>query len=270
MRLSEGRRDHPPTLPRTNEKPWTKLKKNKSIQIVQADKGNATVILDAKDYDAKVHALLDDQKSYRLLKKDPTKSTERKFLDVIRDLKKKKKICESFYEKIRPSEGSSKPALFYGRIKLHKEGKPLRPVVATCGTATYGLARQLSSILRPLVASSKHIIKNTKHLVDYMEWIVLQDDEMLVSFDVKGLFTSIPVSEAIEICERRLQMDKTLSKRTSMDVNTIISLIRFCLTNTSFLYGGKPYQQLDGVAMGSPLSPVIADIFMADLEEKAL
>ena len=103
-----------------------------------------------------------------------------------------------------------------------------------------------------------------------MEWIVLQDDEMLVSFDVKSLFTSIPVSEAIDICERRLQMDKTLSKRTSMDVNTIISLIRFCLTNTSFLYGGKPYQQLDGVAMGSPLSPVIADIFMADLEEKAI
>ena len=107
-----------------------------------------------------------------------------------------------------------------------------------------------------------------------MEWIVLQDDEMLVSFDVNSLFPSklIPVSEAIEICERRLQMDKTLSKRvrTSMDVNTIISLIRFCLTNTSFLYGGKPYQQLDGVAMGSPLSPVIADIFMADLEEKVL
>ena len=103
-----------------------------------------------------------------------------------------------------------------------------------------------------------------------MEWIVLQYDEMLVSFDVKSLFTSIPVSEAIEICERRLQMDKTLSKRTSMDVNTIISPIRFCLTNTSFLYGGKPYQQLDGVAMGSPLSPVIANIFMADLEEKAL
>ena len=93
-----------------------------------------------------------------------------------------------------------------------------------------------------------------------MEWIVLQDDEMLVSFDFKSLFTSIPVSEAIEICERRLQVDKTLYKRTSMDVSTIISMIHFCLTNTSFLYGGKPYEQLDGVAMGSPLSPVIVGI----------
>ena len=103
-----------------------------------------------------------------------------------------------------------------------------------------------------------------------MEWIVLQDDEMLVRFDVKSLFTSIPVSEGIEICERRFQMDKTLSKRTSVDVNTIISMICSCLTNTSFLYGGKPYQQLDCVAMAWPLSQVIEDIFMADLEEKAL
>ena len=102
-----------------------------------------------------------------------------------------------------------------------------------------------------------------------MEWIVLKEDEMLVSFDVKSLFTSIPVSEAIEICERRLRMNKTLPKRTSMDVDTIMLLVQFCLNNTSFLYGTQPYQQLDSLAMGTPLSPVIADIFMVDLEEKA-
>ena len=103
-----------------------------------------------------------------------------------------------------------------------------------------------------------------------MEWIVLKEDEMLVSFDVKSLFTSIPVSEAIEICERRLRVDKALPKRTSMDVDTIMLLVLLCLNNTSFLYGGQPYQQPDGVAMGSPLSPIIADIFMVDLEEKAI
>ena len=50
----------------------------------------------------------------------------------------------------------------------------------------------------------------------------------------------------------------------------VILLVRFCLNNTSLLYGGQPYQQLDGVAMGSPLSPVIADIFLVDLEENAI
>ena len=50
-------------------------------------------------------------------------------MDVIRHLKKRKKISDSFYEKFRLPEGSSKPALFYGGIKLHKEGEPLRTVV---------------------------------------------------------------------------------------------------------------------------------------------
>ena len=71
---------------------WKKLKKNKALQISQADKGNATIVLDAADYDAKVHELLDDCTFYDRLKKDPTRATDRKFLDVIRDLKKGRKF----------------------------------------------------------------------------------------------------------------------------------------------------------------------------------
>ena len=54
---------------------------------------------------------------------------------------------------------------------------------------------------------------------------------------------------------------KTLSERTQLDVPTIIQLLRFCLTSTAFQYRGQHYKQLDGVAMGSPVSPNIADIF---------
>ena len=98
----------------------------------------------------------------------------------------------------------------------------------------------------------------------------LMDDEVLVSYDVKSLFTNIPVEEAIIICERRLHADATLPKRTTMSVPIIISLLRFCLTSTSFRYNNQHYQQLDGVAMGSPVSPVVSDIFMEDFEDKAL
>ena len=54
-----------------------------------------------------------------------------------------------------------------------------------------------------------------------------------------------------------------------MDVDTIIRLLKFCLTTTVFQYRGTHYQQLDGLAMGSPVSPVIADIFMEDPEDFA-
>ena len=60
---------------------------DKDIQILQADKGNATVVLDADDYESKAHDLLDDTTSYQVLKKDPTQATERKLLTRLRDLR---------------------------------------------------------------------------------------------------------------------------------------------------------------------------------------
>ena len=78
------------------------------------------MILNTTDYDSKVHALLDDRVSIAVLKKDQTRATERNILSLIRSLRTSKKISEAFYDRVRPAEGSSKPALFYGRVKLLK------------------------------------------------------------------------------------------------------------------------------------------------------
>ena len=48
---------------------------------------------------------------------------------------------------------------------------------------------------------------NTVDLVDKLDDVVLRDDEMLVSYNVKRLFTSIPVEESIQVCEKRLIVD---------------------------------------------------------------
>ena len=82
--------------------------------------------------------------------------------------------------------------------------------------------------------------------------INLRENKILVSYDVKSLFTSIPVEESLGICERKLREDNTLNEQTSMDV-TIVRLLRFCLTTTAFQFKGTHYQQLNGVAMGSPV-----------------
>ena len=98
--------------------------------------------MNTKDYYEKVHALLDEEDSYSVLKKDPTKATERKLLSILEDLHKEKKISDVFYDRTRPSEGSDRPARFYGRVKLHKENAQLGPVVTTCGTSTYNPAQR--------------------------------------------------------------------------------------------------------------------------------
>ena len=55
-----------------------------------------------------------------------------------------------------------------------------------------------------------------------------------------------------------------------MSVSHITSLLEYCLRSTYFVFQGEYYAQLEGAAMGSPLSPIIANIYMEEFETKAL
>jgi diphthamide biosynthesis methyltransferase len=89
----------------------------------------------------------------------------------------------------------------------------------------------------------------------------------LVSFDVKSLFTSIPLKLAIECMEESLA---NYDDELPIPKEEIIDLLKLCLESTFFQYNGSFYQQLHGTAMGSPVSVVVAEIVMQRLEERAL
>ena len=55
-----------------------------------------------------------------------------------------------------------------------------------------------------------------------------------------------------------------------MSIQTIVTLLEICLKNTYFLFQGKCYEQVQDTAMGSPISPLIANLFMEEFEVKAL
>ena len=77
--------------------------------------------------------------------------------------------------------------------------------------------------------------------MDSMENITLDENEELGSFDVKALFTSILLEEAIKICEQRLRDDASLAERTKLTADTVIRFLRFCLMNSAFQYNGVHY-----------------------------
>ena len=91
-----------------------------------------------------------------------------------------------------------------------------------------------------------------------------------MSYDVKALFTSVPIEPAIEIIKKHLEEDKELQQRTSMTVNNIICLLEFYLKNTYFLFQGRCYEQAEGVTMGSPISPIVANLYMEEFVIKDL
>jgi hypothetical protein len=80
---------------------------------------------------------------------------------------------------------------------------------------------------------------------------------MMVSFDVVSLFTNVPIEDSIQLLSKHFEQ-------------STLALFKHVLTSTYFSFDGQFYEQTDGVAMGSPLSPVIANFFMEDFENKAL
>ena len=89
----------------------------------------------------------------------------------------------------------------------------------------------------------------------------------MVSFDVVSLFTRVPLTEAIEVISHRLLQDETLEERSGLPPQEICHLTNLCLRSTYFQFGELFFEQLEGAAMGSPLSPVVANLFMEHLEE---
>ena len=99
-----------------------------------------------------------------------------------------------------------------------------------------------------------------------MQGIHLQPDQCIMSYDVKALFTSVPIQSAINIITISLEEDGELQQRTSMSVSHIICLLEFCLRSTYFTFQGRYYEELEGAAMGSTISPIVANLHMEDFE----
>ena len=92
----------------------------------------------------------------------------------------------------------------------------------------------------------------------------------MVSFDVSSLFTNVPIVEAIDIIRDRLEEDDSLEDRTPLSPHRVAELLQLCLRSTYFSFNGEFYEQREGAAMGSPVSAVVANLYMEFFEELAL
>jgi hypothetical protein len=79
----------------------------------------------------------------------------------------------------------------------------------------------------------------------------------MVGFDVVSVFTKVPITDSLELLNHHFEDD-------------VLALFKHMLTSTYFCFDGQFYEQTDRVAMGSPLSLVIANFFMEDFEKKAI
>ena len=139
--------------------------------------------------------------------------------------------------------------------------------VSFSGSPTYELSKHLTSILKRITDDSRHKLQSIDNFIDAIKTVQIPDDHKLVSFDVKSLFTSIPLQLALDCT--KTAMNKS-PYQPPLPTDDLMDLLHLCLTATYFQYNGKHYKQLHGTAMGSPVSVVVAEIIMQNIEEQAL
>ena len=215
------------------------LRKDDNRIVLTVDKGVALVVMKREEYEKKAEELLKTT-TYTTINNDPTTRYKNKLINLLKSIKTQGGINEALYKKLYPT-GAGVPK-FYGLPKIHKKETPLRPIVSSIGAVSYATSKELARILRPLVGRSPYHVYNNQDLLEDLKSLKLGKDECLMSFDVKALFTSVPIEPAIKIIKRLLEEDPNLKQRTSMSVNHIVSLLEFCLRSTYFTLKGRFYE----------------------------
>ena len=125
-------------------------------------------------------------------------------------------------------------------------------MVSSHASVTYGVAKVLTTILKPLFGKSSHHVHSTQDSAEQANKVTLLLGECLSSYDITALFISVPVDPALGIIKDLLEKDNTLKEGTVLPVKDMILSLEFCLNS------------------GSPLRPIVANLYMEYFEQKAL
>ncbi len=257
----------PQVLTRAESVALKELQSVPNLVIQKSDKGNSVVLLDQPQYVEKMNQILSDGTKFQEIPVEPGKDLNRIFSLESRVKKelvsasKEGAFTEQEFNQLSPS--GSRPGRLYGLGKVHKPGCPLRPILSAIGTPTYALAKFLVPLLAP-ITSNEFTIKDSFSFAKEMSSLD-RTGCFMASFDVKSLFTNIPLAETLDICVNNLYSSSSAPADFSKEV--FQSLLRSAVSETFFTFEGKLYQQIDGVAMGSPLGPTLANAFLCHYEK---
>ena len=240
------------------------FKSNPNIIIRNADKINACVILDRKKYEEKLFNLTADSTKFKKLEKDPVENLKRDLNGIIDCINH-----ETGRQLLPKLVGYYSPGYIYGNPKIHKnlEDPPLRPIISQVGTPAYDISKTLNDILKKYVPA-KYIVESTDEFLNIVR--STESRGLLASLDVESLFTNVPVDTTID---RILQYayDHPSIEPPTIPKNCMKQLLIHCTKLVPFKHiDGSLYTQVGGMSMGSRLSPLFSNFYMAHLENTIL
>lgn len=234
------------------------FKNNPGLFATRTDKGSHTVIMSIDDYKVKLENHLSDI-VYSKINVNPLRnlvSREKELLDELFILP---------FIKERFSKNIFQPhiltlAKFYGLPKIHKNGIPLRPITSTVNSPGFFLSKLFYQLLDIVFPRTDYHIKDSYDFVEFINNTEINNNDILVSFDVVSMYTSIPFKLVYDIIKER---SNDFVNNFGINEDLLSSILTFLLKECSvFIALDKIYIQKDGLPMGNCLSPLIARIFM--------
>ena len=204
------------------------LAKRKDIIITSADKGGPVVIMDVEKYINKANNQLSDKRNYKALQEDPTLQ----HIDLVKGTIGRFKKENLLFRKL--ADGLNlKPPKFCISPKLHKENNPGRPVINSINCHNSEISRCVDHHLKHLVREIPLYIKDTNNFINKINNFPVPPNSLLVTMDVKSLYTSIPNNEGIASVKKKYDHLPKKDHKTFTDCKTFLPLI---LTLNNFIF----------------------------------
>lgn len=240
------------------------LRLHPEVYITKTDKTNQTVAIHKDEYVTKTRQLLNDEHTYKRVPRNPTHSLMLDTNKYVRLLYKNKYIDEFNLKKIINNAPTS-PKL-YSLVKNHKPNNPVRPIVSFINSPTYELSRQFAKILSHL-STNKYNVKDSFDLHEKITNVQLPPNYQLASLDVSSLFTNISIPIVTEIIANRFD---ELKPHTKIPKELFLKGLKLCVERGYFQFNNEFYLQVFGCPMGSPIAPILADIYLEHILDTKL
>ena len=119
----------------------------------------------------------------------------------------------------------------------------------------------------PILEPLTHNEFTVKGSFSFAKEITTYDSSLyMASLDIESLFTNIPLNEANNNCVSDLHNKNLYNGKLSK--RDLFKLLETATSKSSFNFDNLLYKQVDGVAMGSPLSPTLSNACSCHYEKE--
>ena len=232
------------------------------IKIVASDKNLGLIILNTRDYDKLITQHLSNKNIYEEIDCELTLKWHipTKLQNIVEDWILSKHLTKHETKFVRSIQDYKYTAIFHGLPKLHKSTElaklPIRPIVAKRPEQLQSrISIILTNRLLPYLQNFNTILNNSLDLKKELEKRKIKIPS-LITIDFESLYTSIPLKNLYQSINNCTLFEKNFKDET-------IRMLKFIFENNYFNYGTKYFRQLDGIAMGTNVAPVIANLYLA-------